>query len=444
MSEVLYFLVVLITTIIFLSPILLKIQKVGFNVYTFFLVAVLVQVFLRNILMLNNIPNYDYVHITLLLGKPWEEFFFAAFVYLVGSILIVLSYIFVYRFYSNNPSHSRVVAINPGYRSVKFWSYILIIISMFSFASFVSMFDLVDAYISSYRGVTNDLENYSAHGGLRAGVGLTSIVAFLSIAYYWDCRKKVFLFLFLLSFLLYLSFAFFTSSRGSILVFFIGYLAMLSFYNKLTYLKFFYIFIFIVFIGVIMTLLRLSHAEGFSLDQLINGFYKAMTYIVVNNGGIDIPKLQHLIEYVQRDDDYRLGGFVSNIILLFIPRSIWPNKPVNIDTEFGHAVYGSQSYGSGAVPPGIFGEFFWDFSWAGIIFSAIFVGVILGFLDKFLRNNYKSIFVKVCYSTSVLWIGLGLMGSGFVSYFIGLLTLIVPLYFVFYMASIFYKKKRVE
>jgi len=437
----LYLLVVLIITIIFLSPFFLKIQKIGFNVYTFFAVAVLVQVFLRNILMYFDIPNYDYVHTTLLLNKPWEDFIFSALIFLLGSILTVLSYIFAYKSCSHHPSPLRVIAVNPSYRSIKVWSYILITISIFSLLSYLSIYFQPDGFLSSYRGVSNTLEGYTASGGLRVGIKLSFVVALLSIAYYWDFKKKIFLLLFLSSTLLYLFFAFYTSSRGSILTFIIANLAMLSFYNKLTKFKLFYAFCIVVFIGVVMTLLRLDYAGEFVFNQVFDSFYKAIAYIVVNNGGIDIPKFHHLIEYVQRESDYRYGGFLSNIILLLIPRAIWPGKPVNIDTEFGFSVYGSLSYGSGAVPPGIYGEFFWDFSWIGFVFAAILAGILLGFLDRFLRSNLDSIFVKVAYSLTILWAGMGLMGSGFVSYFIGFSMLVIPLYIVFYISSYSYKLK---
>ena len=194
-----------------------------------------------------------------------------------------------------------------------------------------------------------------------------------------------------------------------------------------------------VFIGVIMTFLRLNLSGTLATGQSVSDFFNMVGYIVVNNGGIDIPKFHHLIEYVQNHTDYRLGGFLSNIVLLIIPRTFWPGKPVNIDTEFGFAVYESVSYGSGAVPPGIYGEFFWDFWWTGFIFSAILAGLILGFLDRFLRSNVESVFVKVAYSLSLLWAGMGLIGSGFVSYFIGVAMLVIPLYIVFHLSSYSYK-----
>ena len=421
-------------------PFFLKVQKFGFNVYSFLMVSILIQVFLRNTLMINDIPSFDYVHRVLLLDKPFEEFILSALIYLIASVLVVASYIFAFKHGTNYVSSLRVVNVNPSKSSMVIWCCILIFISILSLNSFLSIF-LIDA-TSSYRGVSNSLENYSAHGYLRTGIRLSFVVSLLSISYYLDSKSKnkIFLFLFFISSSIYFFYAIFTSSRGLILVFFVGYFAIQSFYNKLTTSKMIIGFSAIVFIGVVMTLIRIDYANEFSFGQITDNFIKAISYIVVNNGGIDIPKLQHLIEYVQREGDYRFGGFISNIVLLFIPRAIWTDKPVNIDTEFGFKVYDSISYGSGAVPPGIYGEFFWDFSWPGIVISAILVGIFLGYADKFLRNNYDSVFVKVCYSISILWSGMGIIGSGAVSYFMGLVLYIVPIYIIFYISTISYKR----
>ena len=436
-----YLFVVLIITIIFSLPFLLKKQKFGLNVYSFFFVAVFVQVFLRNILMYFDLPNYDYVHRILLLNKPWEDFIFSALIFLFGSILTVISYIFTYKSCSRYPSSLRAIAINPSVKSVKIWSYILLIISIFCFILYFLTTYQAGGAISAYRSVSNDLESYSANAGLIEGVRLSYIVALLSLTYFYTSRRKVFLSLFLISTLLYVSFATYISTRGAILVFFIGIFAIMSFQNKLTKFKILIGSSIMVFIGVVMTFLRLNLSDTLSTGEIATNLLDLFGYIIVNNGGIDIPKFHHLVEYVQNHFDYRLGGFLSNLFLLLIPRAIWPGKPVNIDTEFGFAVYESISYGSGAVPPGIYGEFFWDFWWGGFIFSAILVGFILGFLDRFLQSNLESVFVKIAYSLAILWAGMGLMGSGFVSYFIGVAVLVIPLYFMFHLSSYSYRLK---
>ena len=438
MSEM-YLFVILVITLIFLTPFFLKIQRFGFNVYTFFSVAVLVQVFLRSILMHYDLPNYDYVHSVLLLNRPWEDFILSALIFMVGSILTVSSYIFAYRASSRRPSSLRVIANDPSYKSVKVCSSVLLMISIFCFIYYFLVTYQAGGLVSAYRSVSNELEGYTAHGGLIEGVRVSFIAALLSIAYYWISKQKLFLFLFLCSSVVYLSFAFYISTRAAILIFIIGVFTMASFYNKLTKFKIFIGCNILVSIGVIMTFLRLNLSDGPAVGQIGSNFADMLGYIVVNNGGIDIPKFHHLTEYVQSQTDYRLGGFLSNIVLLFIPRTIWPEKPVNIDTEFGFAVYDSVSYGSGAVPPGIYGEFFWDFWWGGFIVAAIFVGIVLGFLDRFLHNNLNSVFVKVSYAISFLWTGMGLMGSGLVSYFISFAVIVIPLYILFYISSFSYK-----
>ena len=438
MSEM-YLFVVIVITIIYSIPFLLKTQKFGFNVYSFFFVAVIVQVFLRNIFMYFDFPNYDYIHRVLLLNKPWEDFIFSSLIFLFGSVLTVISYIIAYKSFSKNPSSLRAIAIKPGYKSVKVWSYVLLAISIFSFISYFITTYQSGGVISAYRSVSNDLESYSAHGGLIEGVRLSFVIALLSIAYYWTSKRKAFLFIFLLSSFLYTSFAFYISTRASILVFFIWLFAIASFYKKLSKLKILLGFSTMVLIGATMTFLRLNLSDTLSTGEIVSNFSDLVGYIVVNNGGIDVPKFHHLIEHVQSQTDYRLGGFLSNLILLFIPRAIWPGKPVNIDTEFGFAVYGSMSYGSGAVPPGIYGEFFWDFWWSGFIFAAILVGIILGFFDRFLQSNSESVFVKVAYPLTILFAGMGILGSGLVSWFIGSAVKVIPLYIVFHLSSYSYR-----
>ena len=181
MSEM-YLIVVFIITVIFSTPFLLKTQKFGFNVYSFFFVAVLIQVFLRNILMYFDLPDYDYVHNALLLNKPWEDFIFSALIFLLGSILTVIGYIFAYKYCSRSPCTLRAISIDPSYKSVKIWSYVLLMISLFSYISYYLLTYQEGGALSAYRSVSNDLEGYTSYGGLMEGVRLSFVVALLSLS----------------------------------------------------------------------------------------------------------------------------------------------------------------------------------------------------------------------------------------------------------------------
>jgi hypothetical protein len=168
-----------------------------------------------------------------------------------------------------------------------------------------------------------------------------------------------------------------------------------------------------------MTIYRMAeNRETLSFD-MIGEYASTPLYLIVNQGGIDLMKTQHMINYVSNNADYKYGELLSNIILLAIPRSLWQDKPVNVDTQFGMEVYGASAYGSGAVPPGILGEFFWDFSWLGLLVASLITGLLMGFLDKFFKKNQNSIFVKILFSSSLIWTGMSIMGSGFVSFIVG-------------------------
>ena len=104
------------------------------------------------------------------------------------------------------------------------------------------------------------------------------------------------------------------------------------------------------------------------------------------------------------------------------------------------SVYEADVYGAGAVPPGILGEFFWDFSWIGLIVASLISGMLMGLLDKILHKNRESIFIKVIFSASLIWTGMALLGSGFVSFFIGVMYLFVPMGIMFLLSNISFRK----
>jgi hypothetical protein len=191
-----------------------------------------------------------------------------------------------------------------------------------------------------------------------------------------------------------------------------------------------------IFIVLIITSLRSSGEKDISTYDLVESLADIPLYLIVNQSGIDIIKFQHLMNHVQEKKDYRYGELTANLILMPVPRSIWPSKPVNIDTQFGMAVYGSTHFGTGGIPPGIFGEFFWDYWWPGVLIAAILTGIILGFLDKLFFNNSNSIFIRVIFSGALFWTGINLLGSGLVSTAIGTIVTFFPLFLIFTICNI--------
>jgi oligosaccharide repeat unit polymerase len=435
-----FFLLVFTIFLTFLLPLIFKIEKFDFNVYSFFVVILFFQLIVRNILIYFNLPNEQYIQVEILKGLSLQDFELSGLVFLICSIFIVFSYSMA-RYSNEFPNSSPFFFIknNPSERKILFWCFSFLGLSLIANFLFFSQFDLT--LISFYRGVTNNLQEYSAQGYLRLAAGMCVVTGFISIAYAWEStsklRKRLFQFIAAISFILLISNAIFSSSRAIILISLVG-IFILSYYSKI---KFSFLTKSLVSLAVIsilsfMTIYRMAeNRETLSFD-MIGEYASTPLYLIVNQGGIDLMKTQHMINYVSNNADYKYGELLSNIILLAIPRSLWQDKPVNVDTQFGMEVYGASAYGSGAVPPGILGEFFWDFSWLGLLVASLITGLLMGFLDKFFKKNQNSIFVKILFSSSLIWTGMSIMGSGFVSFIVGAFVQIMPLFVIFFLSSL--------
>ena len=193
---------------------------------------------------------------------------------------------------------------------------------------------------------------------------MSIITGFISLAYYWKTfnkiRKQLFLFITFISFSLAMLNAFFTSSRAIIVTTLIG-IFIFSYYSKIKFSLFTKLLVSVILFLILsfMTIYRIAEDRlDLSLDIVIENYISTPLYLIVNQGGIDLIKTQHMVNFVSENSDYKYGELVSNLLLLPIPRSIWQNKPVNVDTQFGMAVYDASSYGAGAVPPGAYWENF--------------------------------------------------------------------------------------
>lgn len=70
------------------------------------------------------------------------------------------------------------------------------------------------------------------------------------------------------------------------------------------------------------------------------------------------------------------GDSFSSSYLAFIPRFIWPDKPITTDVgrELGFAINGNAN---SAVSPGLTPEAYWNGGWLGVVFMGMAVGTIL-------------------------------------------------------------------
>ena len=130
----------------------------------------------------------------------------------------------------------------------------------------------------------------------------------------------------------------------------------------------------------------------------------------------------------------RSGSTFLDAVLILIPRSIFPEKEtVNIDTLIASEIYGNDSIGSGALPPGMIGEMMFNFGLLGIPLG-LTLSVLLIWLIDFYRYRGRS-FYLMFYTMALFSVGVSVLGSSFQSTFLGFLMVGLPL-FVLHLLSL--------
>ena len=86
-------------------------------------------------------------------------------------------------------------------------------------------------------------------------------------------------------------------------------------------------------------------------------------------------------------------------------------------------------FGTGAVPPGLIAESYWNLGYLGILFVPFLLGIFTRHIHTYFRyidsnNNNKVLFYVVCFMN----IPYSCFGSSITSALIGVIYLLVPLY----------------
>jgi hypothetical protein len=80
-------------------------------------------------------------------------------------------------------------------------------------------------------------------------------------------------------------------------------------------------------------------------------------------------------------DNGRPGNSLDNAWAVFIPRMLWPEKP--IITQVGRDFTVLAGAPENSTAPGIFADAYWNFGWAGVVGIMAAVGVLFGILSRY-------------------------------------------------------------
>jgi len=153
--------------------------------------------------------------------------------------------------------------------------------------------------------------------------------------------------------------------------------------------------------------------------------YDLSDYIV---GGVDFDSFQQLVNITRfvKDQGYSWGiNFVSGISF-FVPRSLWESKPVNLGILA--AQYQGYFYTNLSAP--IVGELYYAGDLIAVVLGALFIGLLTGRADSYLRQAKASYyyFVGIWISSFSFIIFRGSFGSIAPPIMLGLCSSILLLY----------------
>jgi oligosaccharide repeat unit polymerase len=86
------------------------------------------------------------------------------------------------------------------------------------------------------------------------------------------------------------------------------------------------------------------------------------------------------------ESGYRGGAALLSAAVTFIPRDLWPEKPVTVPLEMQLFLSGADLSG---IPIGIFGELYMDFGLVGLALGSPLLGLLVGFVFNLMVGSAR-------------------------------------------------------
>jgi oligosaccharide repeat unit polymerase len=123
-----------------------------------------------------------------------------------------------------------------------------------------------------------------------------------------------------------------------------------------------------------------------------------------------IEALVFIVRDTPRVMNYQLGKTYLNVLVAWVPREIWPDKPLLGFGQIFTPLYLGHVFAPGGTTyaPTIFGEAYVNFSVAGIILVAVLGGIFLRSFYEFLMIRSRNLSSTLVYAASLPYVLVGL------------------------------------
>ncbi|MBX2943816.1 MAG: hypothetical protein KF860_15870 [Cyclobacteriaceae bacterium] len=346
-------------------------------------------------------------HMVVLSGLSDDPWFFtksyseelsgkAIFVFNMGSVVILEALRFFIKI-DNNLSPTQVRSLQ-----LKFWPVFLISAGIFSLSNFINPLlwsvGSVGSFISLIVQGSILLLSFIAHSTKRNIIVVLLYTVFLSV---WALQYSFLRMTILIPWVAYLS--------GDII-------ASGSLYKIHSYSKGVVILAFLIF-PPLFTFLGNKRSDLYGKEKL-----SASVNLLSSNQELEgqsitsrlsiIPQVSNIILLTRKNGFYN-GETLSYFKYVFIPRFIWPDKPLIrqgqwFAVEIGNAYYNKQGKANNSVNMTVPGEFYLNFGWTGLIMGCLLFGGVMATIWNV--TDYNSLYGWV-FRFYLIFLGLFSLGA---------------------------------
>lgn len=418
--------------LIFTLPLIYK-NNMGFaHPFVFLFLTVFMGVTLRGYLMVY-MNDDEQINSTFLLNKNIAYFTYPTFLLLLSLILFFLGY------YSINSkiNFNRFKLFKQDYEwnqaRVNFLVVLFFAISAVGFSFYLKTLGIknIMADLSSKRLVQigeGEQQTVTSYGYLRLLSNFIEPLMYVYMLNFIHQKKKIISFAGLVLIVIGLAnlfMPFFTSSRSSMIIFFINLFIILSFTNKLNARVLAPLAIIPVLLFSVITYMRNTKQNSVDISQL-----SLVEPFIYNKNLLDVAKTCHILNGVPSKMPYEPGVTLYALICAPIPRVWWPGKPnVSIGSEVVHKIYDVPTRIITDIPPGLPGELYVNGALPGMLLGFLLFGMLLKKLvnglefEKSFNKNRIILYVMI-----VVRITITMLGSSINQAVISILSSFIPLY----------------
>ena len=368
----------------------------------------------------------------LMLGKHPEQLIDGISYLLLGLTAMVVGFLLPVRGFEvnrfpllvgNEWNHRRFVIIN----------WILTVIAVVSFVLYIWRLGVAGALaefsVSKKRFIAVEGGGFSSLSYYRWGISLFTYAFLLLVA--WISKRQIRLAaatgLVALGTLAALPPIFYSSRNELITTFILAALILHYARGKLRFIPTTSLACFAILVLVVLGVMRGAGYVGRGFQALTKVEASMFLDLTVGNRNfLGAPKTSHIIQKVPSALSYQYGKTFASLLVMPIPRTFWPDKPVRVGgmVEYQQAINPGGYY---PVAPGLVAELYLNGGPALVPLGMALLGIALKFLYQSFRPHLHNRNTAVLYGLVIFHLSFTMVSSDFIGGMLVILRGLIPL-----------------